>query len=242
MSMIFSDGKGLNKNKSTAFWNDVIYPDSKDMYFAKRTTWMFSDGILPTAIIIKMSMKDGGTVVSGPVEEGSFATYNKTTDPFEISATLAFQGTDTYLQSIITSLKTLKSSVTTFSIITPYEEYKGMTLESYSYEYSLDNGLGILYVDAEFKEIREIMLSYTKQQYIPVSETKTPDATSTEDAGSVQASEDTGGGGDSGNDSSDDSGGDDSSGDYSGGDYGGDSSQPEAKKSAAKKIAEAFGF
>lgn len=242
MSMLWDFGNkasGINGNKSTAFWNDVIYPDSRDMYFAKRTTWMFSDGVLPTAIIIAMSMKDGGTVVSGPVEEGSFASYNKTTEPFEISATLAFQGTDTYLQSIITDLKTLKNSVTTFSIITPYEEYKSMTLESYSYEYSLDKGLGILYIDAEFKEIREIMLSYTKQQYIPVAETKTPDAASTEDAGSVQASADTDGGSD---DSSGDAGGDDSSGDYGGGDYGGDSSQPEARKSAVKQIAEALGF
>ena len=213
----------------------ILYPNSRDMRQACRKTWKFSDGVLASAYIMDMAIRQGGTVVSSPIEQGSFASYNKTTDPTEITATLAFQGEDLHLQTILFDIKELKESVTTLSIETPCAEYQNMTLQNYDYSYKLEDGLGVLYINATFLEIREVQVAYTKQttqavsqQAIAADETMDPSAASVENSGD-QISEavlsgDSGDGGDSeedatGNDSAYD-GGPTDTGDYGAGEEG----------------------
>lgn len=187
----------------------IFYPNMRDIRMASRKTWKFSGGVMASAYIIDMAIRQGGTVVSSPIEQGSFASYNKTTDPTEITATLAFQGTDLHLQTVLFDMKQLKESVTTFSIETPYAEYQNMTLQNYDYSYKLEDGLGVLYINATFLEIREVQVAYTKQttqavsqQAIAADETKDVSAASVENSGdqiseAVQAV-DSGGGEDTG--------------------------------------------
>ena len=117
--------------------------------------WSFSDNVLPNAAIFELQIRCGGTVVSSPIEAGSFISYNKTNEPMEINATLAFSGSDSFLQSVLDSLNTLKTSVTTFSIQTPLYEYENFTLQNYDYSMRREDGRGVLYVNALFLEIRE---------------------------------------------------------------------------------------
>lgn len=150
--------------------------------------WQFSDGVLPEAGVINMTIRSGGSVVSSAVEQGSFATYNKVTEPLEITATLSFQGTDSFLQSVLDNLKTLKESVTVFSIETPAYEYQSMTVEKYDYSWTREIGRGVLIVNATLIEIKEVQVAYT-QTTITEADTKDVSATSTVDSGLQQAQE-----------------------------------------------------
>lgn len=102
-----------------------------------------------------------GMVVSDPVEEGSFTTYNKTSAPVSIDIMVSFQGDKASLQEAITKVKELKEGLTTFSIVTPYYEFESMTLERLSYDMKVENGLGVLIVTMTCIEVKEVEAAYT---------------------------------------------------------------------------------
>lgn len=167
-------------------WSSQINSYSKIRLDSQLKEWSFSGNVLPDAGVFDISVRAGGSVVSGAVEQGSFTSYNKVTEPLEIEATLTFSGTDTYLQSTLANLVKLKNSVTVFNIITPTQEYENFTLQNYDYSQTRENGRGVLYVKATFIEIKEVQLTYT--QGSPITQTQTNDvsATSTQDGGLQQ--------------------------------------------------------
>lgn len=159
-------------------------------FLSAKAEWTFSDNVLPNAAMFDMQVRSGGTVVSSPIEQGSFISYNKITEPLEITATLAFSGSDAFLQSALDSLNTLKQSVTTFSIQTPAYEYENMTLQNFDYAWRREDGRGVLYVSAMFIEIREVQIAYTDTT-ITEADSKDPSAVSNQNTGLKQAQEPT---------------------------------------------------
>lgn len=168
----------------------TITPTTNNYSKNRNKDWAFSDNVLPNANFFDMSIRCGGQVVSSPIEEGSFFSYNKTTEPIEITATLSFSGTNTFLQSVLNRLNNLKNSVTTFSIKTPMYEYRNMNLESYDYAFRREDGLGVLYINATFIEIREVNLTYSDGAITP-EQTKDISASSEQQGGLKQTSQPT---------------------------------------------------
>lgn len=166
----------------------ILFPSNLGLksLTAKKSEWFFSDDVLPNASIFDMTIRCGGSVVSAPIEKGSFVSYNKTNEPLEINATLAYEGTSTYLQSCIEQVKKLKESVALFSIITPNYEYKNMNLESFDYAQKREDGLGALYIKATFREIKEIPIIYGDGTNISQEQTKDISATSAVEGGLKQ--------------------------------------------------------
>lgn len=162
-----------------------LYAFSKQLMSAAE--WSFSDNVLPNAAIFELQIRCGGTVVFSPIEAGSFISYNKTNEPMEINATLAFSGSDSFLQSVLDGLNTLKTSVTTFSIRTPLYEYENFTLQNYDYSMRREDGRGVLYVNALFLEIREVQVLYTDTESITETDSKDPSAVSNVNGGLKQA-------------------------------------------------------
>lgn len=130
----------------------------------KKTDWALKKNgadLLSITSFLSASVTSGGSVVSAPVEEGSFTSYNKTADPLAVKVEAAFQGTKAELQTILESLETLKESTDTFSIVTPYAEYENMTLASYQFESRTENGVGVLFVTMDTEEVKEVSAAYT---------------------------------------------------------------------------------
>lgn len=165
----------------------IIIPSNFDYRKSQSTDWSFSDDVLPNASFFDLSISCGGSVVSSPIENGSFFSYNKTNEPIQINANLSFSGTNTFLQSVLDRLYKLKNSVTTFSIKTPIYEYRNMNLESFDYALRREDGLGVLYIKANFVEIREVQLTYTDTGISP-EQTKDVAASSEVQGGLKQTS------------------------------------------------------
>lgn len=130
----------------------------------KKTDWALKKNgadLLSITSFLSASITSGGSVVSAPVEEGSFTSYNKTADPLAVKIEAAFQGTKAELQTILGSLESLKESTDTFSIVTPYAEYENMTLASYQFESRTENGVGVLFVTMDTEEVKEVSAAYT---------------------------------------------------------------------------------
>lgn len=137
--------------------------------------------------LIQFEVRAEGYVVSAPVEQGSFASYNKVDSPNYIEVQLARQGTDDVLQAALKTLDELQTTASTLNFVTPVAEYENYTLESYDFSMSQRDGLGILYIRLHLVEIREVTPQYTDIKAISKSSAKNPADASTTDRGKVQA-------------------------------------------------------
>ena len=143
-----------------------------DSLFQQTEYWSLlsqEDGydIVKFTSFISMDVKDGGKVVDTPVEEGSFATYNKVDNPREIKCTLATQGTDDELQTYIQSLTDLRNSTDLVMVATPVFLYEKMNLEEFSYSLKVEDGRGVLFADLSLVEIRQVEMEYSNARVAP---------------------------------------------------------------------------
>ena len=169
----------------------MIIPVSNNNSDARK--WQFTDGfgnaVLPSTVVIDAHIVSGGSVVSEVIEKGSFATYNKVMEPLEINVTLAFEGTDAYLQSCLEKVEKLKQTLSWVSIVTPIHEYENMALQNYDYSVNTTDGLGVLYINTLFIEVRETDVAYSTSDIssISMAEATNPSDVSQQDTGIVTA-------------------------------------------------------
>lgn len=152
--------------------------------------WLLVDDsgndLLTFDTFVSMSVKGSGTVVSEPVENGSFVTYNKTSEPLTIDLTVGVGGDAEDLQSVIARLEELQTGAEVFSIVSPEKEYANFTLESYSYDRKRNEGHSVLWIDLHAVEIREVEPQYTTAKVIKPAAAKKADTVSAVDRGKVQ--------------------------------------------------------
>ena len=152
--------------------------------------WTLADqnaaAIVEFTSLISLDVRDEGQVASEPIEEGSFTSYNKTDSPLEVYTTLGVQGEPDALQSVIDRLRELKRSTTTFSLVTPEQEYENLNLESFNYVRRREDGLNALYVELHLVEIREVQSSYSNVA-LPASKCRNSDNASKVNTGKAQA-------------------------------------------------------
>lgn len=96
-----------------------------------------------------------------PIEQGSFATYNRIIEPRTINARLAVQGTRADLQNTIDRLEKMRQGLKPCTITTPHAEYDSFMLESFDYRRDDKSGFNLLTVDLRFKEIKEVGIQQT---------------------------------------------------------------------------------
>ena len=87
----------------------------------------------PSPPFLSADIRNESKVVSAPVEEGSFATYNKVATPLEVNVTLGIQGDDSTLQDALDTLTTLQAGTQLVSLVTPNAEYPDLNLEGFNY-------------------------------------------------------------------------------------------------------------
>lgn len=110
---------------------------------------------------VDIDLRNEGQALSYPIEEGSFANYNKVDAPLGIRVTLAVQGTDSDFEYILAKLDEYKREAVKLSVSTPARLYESMTLETYSYKRSREAGAGMLTVELSLVEVREVATQVT---------------------------------------------------------------------------------
>lgn len=130
-----------------------------------RNIWMITDSggqiVLEFSSFLSADVRNEGQAVSAPVEEGGFASYNKVDSPLSISATLAFQGNEMQIQNALFTLSALREETRLVNLVTPDAEYASLTLENYNYSRTRENGVGVLFVELMFVEVRQVKTQYT---------------------------------------------------------------------------------
>lgn len=168
--------------------------------FADKTpTWTLQNEDGKTSVdfdvFLEMEFVSQNQVAVEPVEQGSFADYNKHDSPKEIAVSLACTKAYSEQQPVLETLEKLASSTQKVSLITPASEYKSLNIEGYGYTRKEDAGSGMLVVELKLIEIREVEVKETvvasekpKTAGKPITkqQTKNPSNASTAKTGRTQ--------------------------------------------------------
>ena len=123
--------------------------------------------------------------VSNPVEQGSFASYNKVQSPTQIIASLGMTDLPFVLNAAIKRIERLQTTTDLVRVVTPTNVYEPFSVATFGY--SLNEGQGILTLDLTLDEIREVKSRITDGKF-PEKSTKNPTSASTSSTGKTQAS------------------------------------------------------
>lgn len=100
-------------------------------------------------------------VTQAPVEEGSFASYNKQVAPTRSTVVLGYTGSSLVRSAIIKKCEALIAGTDLVSIVTPDRTLLDMSLVSMDYSYRTDRGIDRLIVSLTFEEVRQVAAEYT---------------------------------------------------------------------------------
>jgi hypothetical protein len=109
---------------------------------------------------ISLSYSNNAKVSDFPVEQGSFASYNKTGTPFSPKVAVAVAG-QSRMEALMQQLEDELNSINLYQLITPERVYSPVTLEKYDYARAVKAGKNMLHVTMIFKQVIEI----TPNQY-----------------------------------------------------------------------------
>lgn len=120
-----------------------------------------------------------------PVEQGSFATYNKVELPANPIVTLCMGGTESDRAALLNAIDAAVKSTDYYTVATPEITYVNYIIERYNYQRRSNRGANLLLVEVSLREVREIATAiYSTVQY-PNAQSDT--ALPAHDNGKVQA-------------------------------------------------------
>jgi len=166
--------------------------------FSQNQIWTIAgeDGtpIISFKSLLKAEYGSNGTVVSEPIEQNSFASYNKTTEPREYHFELALQMPNNDFSSALAKLERLKIGTELFSFVNPFMTFYDLSLEGYSTVFETSTSMMVVALDC--KEVKQVQQGYTNvtvNDATPITQgdAANPDSTDTVDTGMTGTSEGT---------------------------------------------------
>ena len=138
--------------------------------------------ILLSNHVVGLQYSNGSSIADAPLEKGSFASYNKTANPYTAMVQLVKgDGGVTARSAWLAQLEYYANSTMTFYIVSPEFVYMNACIENMSYSRSGQEGLQLIRVNLALREVREVDVNYTKEKVANA------DDTATKDSGNVQA-------------------------------------------------------
>lgn len=122
-----------------------------------------------------------------PIEQGSFASYNKVETPASPIVTLCLTGSENNRRTFLEAIDKAVKSTDLYSVVTPEVTYIDYSIERYNYSRRSSKGATLLIVEITLKEIRQVSSQYTQSSKGQVDAPKDAGATPTADNGKVQA-------------------------------------------------------
>lgn len=120
-----------------------------------------------------------------PVEQGSFAAYNKVERPANPVVTLALAGSELDRTSFLNAINAACTSTELYSVVTPEVTYINYSIERYNYVRRAERGTTLLMVEISLKEIRQVSASYSSVQ-TSITNPQNPNAIPQTNGGIVQ--------------------------------------------------------
>ncbi|WP_233874030.1 phage baseplate protein [Paraburkholderia adhaesiva] len=120
--------------------------------------WMICDdegnALITPDSLVDLSYCGEERVASYPVEQGSFASYNKVAQPQELTLRLSCGGHNMGRDAFLATLDTLRTSLTLVCISTPEVTFRNYNIDRVDYVRKASTGLSLITAEVHFTEIR----------------------------------------------------------------------------------------
>lgn len=92
-------------------------------------------------------------VISYPIEQGNFESYNKVQQPFQPRVVMRKGGSVSDRQSFINTLETIRASLDLYTVITPEHSYQSTNITDVTYSRRADAGATVIEATITLQEI-----------------------------------------------------------------------------------------
>lgn len=182
---LFGTGWGIYKSQKTTDVADDTGLESV-ITTAKRVPVLTPDTFL------EFSYRNESAVADYPIQQGSFVSYDKVANPFEIVLRVAKGGNTAERQKFLDKLESLAGDLELYDIVTPERSYLNVNIVRYEVARRREAGAYWLSeVDIYFREIRFVTPEYltTTAPAADTSDAKQPSARPAANNGTVQATQ-----------------------------------------------------
>ncbi|TNH43747.1 MULTISPECIES: phage baseplate protein [Photorhabdus] len=126
--------------------------------------------------VISLQYQNQFRVMSAPIENGSFASYNKVSDPYKVTVQLS-KGSGGTLErgAFLSQIEILAKSTLKFHVVTPEFVYTNAAIVGYDMAREAKDGATLIKVNLHLEEIREIKVKYDEEKVKNPEDTKKKD-------------------------------------------------------------------
>lgn len=150
-------------------------------------TWgVFDDAGDPIAeytSLVSFDIRSDARVADYPVENGSFASFNKVDEPDNVQVMLSCDGDTTRRNNFQRTMLAARKSLTLYTVLTETGTYHNCNLVGLTWAHGTDNGATVVKAYCEFREIRQ-------RGTTAFSQTQDPSGASPQSNGQVQSVDD----------------------------------------------------
>lgn len=104
--------------------------------------------------VVELGYRGEARVASYPVEQGSFASYNKVTMPNELTLRLSCGGKNMSRDAFLDTLESLKRSLTLVNVATPDAAYHSYNIDRLDYQRKSGSGVSMVIAEIHLVEVR----------------------------------------------------------------------------------------
>ena len=119
------------------------------------------------SVFMNMDYSGECKIISSPVEEGGFVSYNRTSAPAAIGLQVAIKGLPDELMSSLTDLEVMMEQTDLLTLITPDNVYQDYNMVKLQYSRKPEDGLDVAYIDIGLEEVRQVESKYTNTKVAP---------------------------------------------------------------------------
>lgn len=111
--------------------------------------------IAPYDSVFAVNYQNEARISDYPLEKGSFASYNKVDNPFDVLVTLNCGGTEDQRAAFIIAIENARRSLEKFTVMTPEYTYRNINFVGVSWQRSTREGAYMITAHLTGREIRE---------------------------------------------------------------------------------------
>ena len=114
------------------------------------------DPVITADTVVEVGYRREYRISDFPVEEGSFASYNKVQTPYDVRVTFAIGGSVSDREAVLIQIGAACASLDLYSVVTPEFTYPQANVTHYDYRRTARRGLGLMEIEVWVEEVRQV--------------------------------------------------------------------------------------
>jgi len=104
--------------------------------------------------VVSIQYRNESRISDYPVEQGSFASYNKVANPYDVRIRMVKGGRQEDRSSFLSAIEAASIVTDLYTVVTPEKTFENANITGYDYARETLNGAYVIIVDIDIREVR----------------------------------------------------------------------------------------